>query len=78
MLPSMWVHPRAVQRVPLPNFGDKHMTRTEYRKAQRTRIAAEQSVIAKKLGLPKGLFQFAKRHGVLPEQIRNERLKYPY
>jgi hypothetical protein len=54
------------------------MTRTEYRKAQRTRIAAEQSVIAKKLGLPKGLFQFAKRHGVLPEQIRNERLKYPY
>jgi hypothetical protein len=53
------------------------MTRTEYRKAQRTRIAAEQSAIARELGLPKGLIQFAKRHGVLPEQIRNERLKYP-
>lgn len=36
-----------------------------------------QKKIAQEMGLPKGLIQFAARHGKLPEDIRNERLKYP-
>ncbi len=54
------------------------MTRTSFRKAQRARVRAGQRIIARALNLPKGLFQFAARHDVMPEQIRNERLKYPF
>ena len=52
--------------------------RTKLRKLMRERVNYYQHRIADQLGLPKGLMQFAKRHGVLPEAIRNERLKYPF
>ena len=54
------------------------MDRQQFRAAQRKRVRHQQKLIAKELGLPKGLFQFASRHGVVPEQIRNERLKFPW
>ena len=53
------------------------MNRQQYRAAQRARVRGQQRLIQKELGLPKALFQFASRHGVAPEQIRNERLKFP-
>ena len=53
------------------------MNRTQFRAAQRARINAAQTAIARELGLPKAFFQFAKRHGVMPETVRNERLKFP-
>lgn len=53
------------------------MDRTKFRAAQRMRVRHYQKEIARRLGLPKGLYQFAARHSVMPEQIRNERLKYP-
>jgi hypothetical protein len=52
------------------------MDRRELRALQRGRVNARQKQIAQDLGLPKGFIQFAARHGVMPEQIRNERLKY--
>lgn len=52
------------------------MNRQQFRKAQRARTRKTQRDIAKKLGLPKGFLQFASRHGALPEDVRNERLKY--
>ena len=52
------------------------MNRIQFRAAQRARINASQKAIAKALGLPKAFIQFAKRHGVSPVDIRNERLKY--
>ncbi len=52
------------------------MNRQQFRAAQRKRVNAAQKAIAKQMGLPKGFVQFAKRHGVVAEQIRGERLKY--
>lgn len=52
------------------------MNRQQFRKAQRTRVRAEQKAIAQAMGLPKAFIQYAARHGVMPEDIRNERLKY--
>ena len=53
------------------------MNRQQFRKLQRTRAQKEQKAIFKGLGLPKCIRQFASNHGVMPEEIRNERLKYP-
>lgn len=52
------------------------MNRQQFRKLQRTRVRAAQTLISQQMGLPKGFMQFAARHGVMPEAIRNERLKY--
>lgn len=53
------------------------MNRQKFREFQRARVKAAQRLITEAMGLPKGFMQFAARHGVAPEQIRNERLKYP-
>lgn len=53
------------------------MNRQEFRKAQRERVRAAQKIIAQAMGLPKAFIQYAARHGVMPEDIRNTRLKFP-
>lgn len=57
---------------------EQHMDRTQFRKAVRERVKAQEKKAAKLLGMPKGLRQYFKRLGSTPSMVLAEYRKTAY